>query len=41
MGRKINMGYGLTQLWDWNKNVIDFIEDVSVKNRVMVIGFKT
>ena len=24
MGRKMKMGYGLTQLWDWNKNVIDF-----------------
>ena len=24
MDRKMKMSYGLTQLWDWNENVIDF-----------------
>ena len=41
MDRKMKMGYGLAQLWDWNENVIDFVEDVSVRSGVMVIGFKT
>ena len=41
IGGKMKLGYGLAQLWDYNENVIDFIEDVGVRNGIMVMGFKT
>ena len=38
MGGKMKMGYDLTQLQDQNEDVIDFVEDVGVRNGVMVMG---
>ena len=41
IGGEIKVGYGLAQLWDWNRNVIDLVIDVGVRNSVMVMGSKT
>ena len=40
IGGDIKVGYGLAQLWDWNKIVIDLVKYVDIRNGVMVIGSK-
>ena len=41
IGEKMKVDYGLTQLWDWNENVIDFCRRCCCRNSVMVMRSKT